>query len=123
MQLFVQKLPGTSPEGIRKSIDNCLKLLDGRMSLDVFEPARVDKNVPIKTKIKIMEEDYVKTGKIGGIALTEISATTIERAVKVTNTLPVEIELSILYGEALTNGIAQSCAKHNSPSVSAVRCP
>jgi len=32
--------PDGSPEGIKRSVENCLKLLDGKKSIDIFEPAR-----------------------------------------------------------------------------------
>jgi pyridoxine 4-dehydrogenase len=118
--LSPQLHPDGSPEGIRRSIDNCLKLLNGKKFIDIFEPARVDKNTPIETTLKTIEEDYVKTGKIGGIALSEVSAATIERAVKVTKIVSVEVELSLWSRDVLTNGIAQSCAKHNIPLVACV---
>jgi pyridoxine 4-dehydrogenase len=32
--------PDGSPEGVRRSVDNCLKLLNGKKKLDIFECAR-----------------------------------------------------------------------------------
>ena len=32
--------PDGSPEGIKRSVENCLKLLGGKKSIDIFEPAR-----------------------------------------------------------------------------------
>jgi pyridoxine 4-dehydrogenase len=112
--------PDGTPEGIRRSIDNCLKLLKGKKSIDVFECARVDRKTPIETTLKTMEEEYVKTGKIGGIALSEVSASTIERATRITKIAAVEVELSLWSTDVLTNGIAASCAKHNIPLVAYV---
>jgi pyridoxine 4-dehydrogenase len=115
--------PDGSPEGVRKSIDNCLALLKDKKFIDIFECARVDRNTPIETTLKIMDEEYVKTGKIGGIALSEVSAATIEKAVKVTKIVAVEVELSLWSTDALTNGIAESCAKHGIPLVAYVETP
>jgi len=112
--------PDTSAEGIRSSVDNCLRLLNGKKSIDMFEPARVSPKTPIETTMKVLEEEYVKTGKIGGIALSEVSAATIERAAKVTKIVAVEIELSLWSIEPLTNGITAVCAKHNIPIVAYV---
>lgn len=109
--------PDGSPENIRRSIDNCLKLLKGKKSIDIFEPARIDKNTPLEVTLETMEEEYVKTGKIGGIALSEVSAATIEKAVKITDIVAVEAELSLWATDVLENGVAQSCAKHNIPLV------
>jgi len=104
--------PDGSPENIKRSVENCLKLLDGKKSIDIFEPARVDKNTPIETTLRALEE-YVKAGKIGGIALSEVSAATIKRAVKVTKIVAVEVELSLWSLDILNNGVAAACAEHN----------
>jgi len=110
-------VPDSSPENVRRSIDQCLKLLNGKKSIDMFECARVDKTTPLETTLKVMDEEYVKTGKIGGIALSEVSAATIERAAKVTKIVAVEIELSLWAVDPLSNGIFEACAKHNIPVV------
>jgi len=108
--------PDGSPENIKRSVENCLKLLDDKKSIDIFEPARVDKNTPIETTLKALEE-YVKAGKIGGISLSEVSAATIQRAVKVTKIVAVEVELSLWSLDILNNGVAAACAEHNIPVV------
>lgn len=92
---LVNMAPDGTPEGVRMSMDNCLRLLNGRKHIDIFECARVDKNVPIETTLKTLEEEYVKSGKLGGIALSEVSAATIEKAVKATKIVAVEVELSL----------------------------
>jgi pyridoxine 4-dehydrogenase len=63
---LVNMKPDGSPEGIRTSVDNCLKLLKGRKKIDIFECARVDHNTPIETTLKVLEEEYVKTGMFYG---------------------------------------------------------
>jgi pyridoxine 4-dehydrogenase len=83
-----------SPENIRKSIDNCLKELEGKVSIDIWEPARVDPNVDIETTIETIAE-YVKAGKIGGIGLSECSAKTLRRAHAVHPISVVEVEFSL----------------------------
>ena len=83
-----------SPENIRKSIDTCLKVLDDKVFIDSWEPARADSNVPIETSITTIAE-YVKAGKIGGISLSEVSASTIRRAHAVHPISSVEVELSM----------------------------
>jgi len=108
--------PDGTPENVKRSVENCLKLLDGKKSIDIFEPARVDKNVPIETTLKALEE-YVKAGKIGGISLSEVSAATIQRAVKVTKIVAVEVELSLWSLDILNNGVAKAAAEHNIPIV------
>lgn len=80
----------------------------------------MDKNTPIETTLKVLDEEYVKTGKIGGIALSEVSAATIEKAVKVTKIVAAEVELSLWATDIFSNGVAQSCARHNIPVVAYV---
>jgi pyridoxine 4-dehydrogenase len=108
--------PDGSEAGIKRSIDNCLKLLDGKKRLDLFEPARVDPNVPIEETVKYINE-YVKAGKIGGISLSEVSANTIRRAAKVAKISAVEVEFSMFSTDILANGIAEACAEHDIPII------
>ena len=101
--------PDGSPANIRRSIDECLRILDGKKSLDLFECARVDPNTPIETTIKAISE-YVEAGKLGGISLSEVRAETIRRAAKVYKIEAVEVEFSMWATDILENGIAQACA-------------
>ncbi|KAH6718998.1 NADP-dependent oxidoreductase domain-containing protein [Leptodontidium sp. MPI-SDFR-AT-0119] len=113
---LVKMQPDGTPEGIKISVENCLRLLDGKKSIDVFECARVDRNTPIETTMKALEE-YVKAGKIGGIALSEVSASSVRRAAKVTKIVAVEVELSLWSTDVLSNGVAAACAENNIPIV------
>lgn len=72
-------VPDGSEENIRRSVDECLRLLDGKKKLDIFECARQDSAFPVEQTIKVLAE-YVKEGKIGGIGLSEVDAETIRRA-------------------------------------------
>jgi len=108
--------PDGSPENVKRSVENCLKILDGKKSIDIFEPARVDKNVPFEITLKALEE-YVKAGKIGGISLSEVGAATIQKAVKVTKIVAIEVELSLWSLDILNNGVAKAAAEHNIPIV------
>lgn len=103
-----------SPENIRWSIDNCLRTLDGKMKLDLYEVARIDKNVSIEDQVGTIAE-YVKAGKIGGISLSEVSAETIRRAAKVHKISAVEVEFSLFTLDILSNGIAEACAELDIP--------
>ena len=105
-----------SPENVKRSVENSLKILDGKKSIDIFEPARVDKNVPLEVTLKALEE-YVKAGKIGGIALSEVGAATIQKAVKITKIVAIEVELSLWALDILNNGVAKAAAEHNIPIV------
>jgi len=108
--------PDGSPENLSRSIENCLKLLKGKKSIDIFEMARVDKNVPLETTMKALEE-HVKAGRIGGIALSEVSAATVKKAAGITKIVAVEVELSLWSTDILSNGVAAACAEHHIPVV------
>jgi pyridoxine 4-dehydrogenase len=105
-----------SPENVRRSVDECIRLLDGRKSLDIFECARVDPNIPIEETIRSLAE-LVNEGKIKGIGLSETSAETIRRAHKVHPIAAVEVELSLWATDILRNGITTTCAELGIPIV------
>ncbi|KAI5926336.1 pyridoxal reductase [Camillea tinctor] len=106
-----------SPENTRKSIDSCLAQLKGRKKLDVFEFARRDQNIDMKITFDVIDKEYIQTGKLGGVSLSEVRAETIHEAVKVTKVLFVEVELSLFSTEVLENGVADACAKYGIPLI------
>ena len=108
--------PNGTAEGLKKSVDNCLALLNGKKKIDIFEMARVDKNVPLETSLKTLDK-FVKEGKIGGVGLSEVGAATIKKAAAITKISAVEVELSLFTTDVLTNGVAAACAEHNIPLV------
>ncbi|MCJ1223569.1 hypothetical protein MMC12_000212 [Toensbergia leucococca] len=114
-------IPGThkldgGEKNVRRSVDECLRVLDGKKFLDVFECARVDPNTPIETTIEVLAT-YVKEGKLGGISLSEVRAETIRRAQKVHPIVAVEVELSLWSRDTLSNGVAATCAELGIPVV------
>ena len=111
-----QMMPDGSEENVSRSINECLRLLDGKKFLDIFECARVDPNVPIETTVSAIAK-YVKQGKIGGISLSECNAQTIRRASKVHKISAVEVEFSLWATDILTNDVASTCAELDIPIV------
>ncbi|KAH6656901.1 voltage-gated shaker-like K+ channel, subunit [Truncatella angustata] len=109
--------PDGSPENTRRTIDDCMAQLKGRKKIDLFEFARRDQNVPMEETFRIINDEYVKTGKIGGISLSEVRVETIHEAVKHTKVEAVEIELSLFSTEVLDNGVAAACAKYGIPMI------
>ncbi|KAJ7157448.1 NADP-dependent oxidoreductase domain-containing protein [Mycena filopes] len=104
-----QSGPDGSPEGIRASVEEALKILPpSTKSIDIFQCARVDPNVPIETSIQTLAE-LVKEGKIKGIGLSEASAATIRRAHAVHPIAAVEVEISLFTPDPLHNGIVDAC--------------
>jgi pyridoxine 4-dehydrogenase len=80
----------------------------------MFEPARVDKSVPLEETMMALKECQEK-GWIGGVALSEASGETIRNASKFVKILAVEYELGLFTTDALTNGVAQACAELDIP--------
>jgi pyridoxine 4-dehydrogenase len=109
-------LPDGSPENVQRSVEKCLRLLKGTKCIDIFEMARVDKNVPLEVTLKELEK-YVQAGKIGGIALSEVSAATIRKAAGITKIVAVEVELSLWATDVFSNGVVTACADHDIPLV------
>ncbi|KAK4190559.1 NADP-dependent oxidoreductase domain-containing protein [Podospora australis] len=106
--------PDDSPEGVKKSVGNCLRMIGGSGRITQFEPARKDPKVDIEVTVAALEEQ-VKQGNIGGVSLSEVSAATIRRAAKVAKIQSVEIELSLWNTEPLENGVAEACAELGIP--------
>lgn len=108
--------PDGSKEGVQRTLDNTLKLLDGKKSLDLFEMARLDPKTPVEETIGHLAE-YVKAGKLGGISLSEVNAKTIRKAHAVHPISAVEAEFSLYATDILTNGVADTCAELGIPIV------
>ncbi|KAH9907299.1 Aldo/keto reductase [Xylariomycetidae sp. FL2044] len=106
-----------SPENTRRCLDGSIQQLKGRKMIDMFEFARMDPNVPMEVSFGILDKEYVQTGKIGGISLSEVRAQTIHEAVKHTKVLAVESELSLFSTEVLHNGVAAACAQYGIPLI------
>ena len=84
-----------SPENTRRTLDDSIAQLKGRKKIDLFEFGRRDPAVPMEVTFSLIDKEYVQTGKIGGISLSEVRAETIHEAVKHTKVLAVEVELSL----------------------------
>ena len=84
-----------SPENTRYTLDSCLAQLKGRKKLDIFEFGRNDPKVPLEVTFGVLQKEYIDTGKLGGISLSEVSAETIHEAVKYAKIVAVEVELSL----------------------------
>lgn len=107
---------GGDAENTRRSIRQCIEVLGGKKKLDVWEAARVDQSVPIEVTMRAAKE-FVDRGELGGVSLSECSANTIRRAVKVVKVVAVEVEVSLWSTEIWENGVAQACAELGIPIV------
>jgi pyridoxine 4-dehydrogenase len=107
--------PDGSKEGVFRDVQYAIQQLPpGIKKIDMFEPARVDKSVPLEETMMALKECQDK-GWIGGVALSEASGETIRNASKFVKILAVEYELGLFTTNALTNGVAQACAELNIP--------
>jgi pyridoxine 4-dehydrogenase len=107
---------GGSKANIQRSIDECLRVLDGKKFLDLFECARVDPEVPVEDTISYIAE-YVKAGKLGGICMSEVSAKSIRKGHAVHPIAAVEVEFSMYATEILENDVAATCAELGIPII------
>ncbi|KAI4270207.1 MAG: hypothetical protein LQ337_006825 [Flavoplaca oasis] len=107
-----------SRANIGRSIDECLSILSTcpKKTIDIFEPGRIDANVPLSETISAIAE-YVAEGKVGGISLSEVDAPTIRQAHAIHPISAVEVELSLHTPDILTNGVASTCAELGIPIV------
>ncbi|KAJ1334153.1 pyridoxine 4-dehydrogenase [Microdochium nivale] len=108
---------GADPASVRRALDRIIAQLRGTKKVDIFEFARRDQKVPMEESFRVVQEEYIKTGKVGGISLSEVRLDTIKEAVKHTKVVAVEVELSLFSTDILTNGIAAICAEHDIPIV------
>ncbi|KAL4893933.1 NADP-dependent oxidoreductase domain-containing protein [Aspergillus ambiguus] len=111
-----QLAPDGSEANIRRSVDECLRVLDGRKTIDIFECARQDPTTTVEQTVSVLAQ-LKKEGKIGGIGLSEVDAETIRRAHKVHPIAAVEVELSLFDTTILKNEVAKTCAELNIPVV------
>jgi pyridoxine 4-dehydrogenase len=108
--------PKASPQEIRSSVNECLAILDGIKTIDLFEAARIDPRVPVEETVKALAA-LIQEGKIGSYGLSEVNAQTIRRACTVHPPAAVEIELSLFSRHALESGIVDTCRELGIPLV------
>lgn len=101
---------------IKKSIERCLSVLDGKCRIDIWQPARLDADIPVEETVGAIAE-YVKAGKIGGVGLTECSANSIRKASAVHPVAAVEVEVSLFETSIYSNGVADACRESGIPIV------
>ena len=109
------KIVGTKGN-ISRSIDECLKILDGKKFIDIFEMARQDTETPLEESIATMAQ-YVKEKKIGGIGISEVTGEQIRKNAALHPIAAVEVELSLQTPDIFENGVASTCAELGIPIV------
>lgn len=71
-----------SRENLRRSVDAILKALRGTKRVDLYEPARLDRNYDIEHYGEVLNE-MLREGKYDYIGLSAVGAETVRRAHKV----------------------------------------
>lgn len=102
--------PNGSKEFVSQSIDSCLEALGPVGRIDQFEPARKDLKTPFDETLATIQ-GYVKMGKVGSVACSELGEDTLRQVAKKYNVTSLEIELSLFRVEPLTNGLLAACAE------------
>ena len=93
-------------EGLKEDVDYALKEL-GVDYIDIIVLCRVSPTIPIEESVKAMEE-IVNMGKARYIGLSEASADTIRRAIKITPIYCIEQEWS-LWSRDIEHDIVGTC--------------
>lgn len=101
---------------VRESIERCLKVLDGKCRIDIWQCARLDPNIPVEETVGAIAE-FVKAGRIGGVGLSECSANSIRKASAVHSVAAVEVEVSLFETSIYPNGVANACKEFGIPIV------
>ena len=108
--------PTNTRDGVRQSAANCLAVLGGAKSIDVFGPTRMDPSVPLMETMTALRE-LVDEGKIGGTGLSEIGAATLEKAHAIAPLSLVEVEFSLWSTEILNNDVASTAKRLDVPII------
>ncbi|KAI8998519.1 aldo/keto reductase [Trametes punicea] len=108
--------PDSSPENLRRSVDKVNAALSGTKRLDLFECARVAKNVAVEDAIRTLAE-LKKEGKFDHIGMSECSAQTLKRANAVHPIAAVEIEVSVWSYEEETKRVIATAKELGIPVI------
>jgi pyridoxine 4-dehydrogenase len=101
---------------IKDSVERCLKVLDGKCRIDIWQAARLDADVPVEETVGAIAE-FVKAGKIGSVGLSECSASSIHKASAVAPIAAVEVEVSLFETSIFSNGVSDACKEFGIPIV------
>ncbi|KAK7432692.1 hypothetical protein QQZ08_000551 [Neonectria magnoliae] len=107
--------PRGSKDGVRESIDKCIRTLGPNGRINQFEAARKDPKADYTGETLAAIDEYVKAGKIDGISCSEINTDTLRKAAEKYIITSIELELSLFYNEPMTNGLLEACAELNIP--------
>lgn len=113
------KFPQLAPDGSKESISHSIEKLasffppeKSKRPVLIYEIARVDPEVPYEDTIGFIQH-YVEQGVIDGISLSEVGVGSIRKASSLAPISCVEVELSLLCQDILTNGVLQELSERN----------
>ncbi|KAJ6595705.1 aldo/keto reductase, partial [Mycena vulgaris] len=89
-----EREPDSSMENLGKSVANIARTLGPNKTMDLFEPARIDRSLPIEEAMAHLAELRAE-GHFAHIGLSECSAETLRRAHAVYPITAAEIEVSV----------------------------
>lgn len=105
-----------SPAFIRESVDASLATLAGTgAAIDMYEMGRRVAQADYLASLRVLDGEFARTGRIGGVALSEVNANTIRQAAQITKVAAVEVEISLWVTDALRNGVCATCAELDIP--------
>lgn len=99
------------PEYVRQAVEGSLQRL-GIETIDLYYQHRVDPSVPIEETVGAMAE-LVKEGKVKYLGLSEASAETLRRAVKIHPIAALQSEYSLWTREIEDNDVLAVCRELN----------
>ncbi|KAJ6588747.1 aldo/keto reductase, partial [Mycena capillaripes] len=104
--------PDSSMEYLRKCMDNVARALGPHKKMDLYQPARVDRTIPIEETMANLVV-LLKEGHFSHIGLSECSAATLRRAHAVHPVTAAEIEVSVWAYEEETKKVIETARELN----------
>ncbi|EIW62169.1 aldo/keto reductase [Trametes versicolor FP-101664 SS1] len=95
---------------LRRSVDKCIAALRGTKKIDLFQPARIDREVSVEDTMRTLVE-MLHEGKFDHIGLSECRADTLRRGHAIYPVSVVEIEVSPMVYEEETKRVIATCAE------------
>lgn len=107
---YIWQLTASSPASLRASVSAIQRALGPHKTLDLFQPARIDRAVPIEETMHTLAA-LVAEGQFARVGLSECSAATLRRAHAVYPVTAVEIEVSPFSYEAEQRRVIAAAAE------------
>lgn len=106
-----------SKEAVTKSIEHSLEQIGSVGRIAQFGVGRKDLSHDYEDETLTVIDGYVKAGRVDGVSTSEINPDTLRSAAKKFRITALEIEVSLFYPEAITNGLLATCAELDIPVI------